>query len=143
MLALLKSRLISLRGNRRGAIAAEFAMVAPLLFVTMFAIIEYGFVFYGYSAMQFGANAVARSIAVNKLKTNNAQTSLNSYLPRWMGRATVVVQKSVPTDASRSWVQLRVTAPASSTTPIKIFTTAIPWTLSADVAVKQELPYDN
>lgn len=143
MLRVLSARWRSLVADRRGSAAFEYAIVAPLLFVTIFAVIEYGFVFYGYSAMQFGANSAARSIAINKIATSGAADAVNSYLPKWMPPSTVTVTNTLPSDATRSWIQITATAPASSTSPINVFTTVIPWTMTTSVAVKQELPYDN
>ena len=116
----LSTMLRSLRASKGGAAAAEFALVAPLLFSMTLGVIEYGFVFYGYSSMQYAANNVARAIAL-----------------------TVTAQKSNAADPSTSNILVRVVANASNTTPLHIFTNAFPLTLTADVAVKQELPYDN
>lgn len=143
MLGRRSTRWRPLLADRRGSAAFEYALVAPLLFVMIFAIIEYGFVFYGYSSMQFGANQAARSIAVNRIATSGASDAVNAYLPSWMPPSTVTVTNTLPTDATRSWIQITATAPASSTTPIRVFTSVIPLTLTANVAVKQELPYDN
>ncbi len=106
-------------------------------------VVEYGFVIYGYSAMQMGANRAARSIAINTVTLANATVTVNQALPRWMAPATVSAVRTNAADASRSWINLTVTAPATSTTPIHIFTSAFPLTLTANVAVKQELPFDN
>lgn len=135
----------SLGVSKRGAAAAEFALVAPLLFSMTLGTIEYGFVFYGYSSMQFAANNVARAIAVNRMPLTNASTAVASYMPGWISgqNLTVTARRSNVADPSRSDIQLRVVANASNTTPIHIFTNAFPLTLTADVAVKQELPYDN
>ena len=95
--------------------------------------------------MQYAANNVARAIAVNTMPIGNAQTAVASYMPGWISGSalTVTAQKSNAADPSKSNILVRVVANASNTTPLHIFTNAFPLTLTADVAVKQELPYDN
>ncbi|MFZ4690692.1 MAG: TadE family protein [Polymorphobacter sp.] len=121
----------------------EYAMVAPVLFSLMLGVIEYGFVFYGYSSMQFGANNAARSIAVNRIATTKAQAEVDRFMPAWMKGEVVTVSRTDAANASKSWILLKVSASAGSATPIKIFTKMFPLTLTAEVAVKQELPYEN
>ena len=45
----------------RGAAAVEFAIVAPLLFLLVFAIIDFGFGFHAWDATQNAAREGARS----------------------------------------------------------------------------------
>lgn len=133
----------SVLANRRGAAAMEFALVAPLLFSMMLGTIEYGFVFYGFSTMQYSANNVARSIAVNKMDINIAQAEVNSGMPAWVGPATVTAIRTNAADPTKSEIKLEATTPAKDATPITIFTTAFPVDLKSTVTVKTELPFDN
>jgi Flp pilus assembly protein TadG len=50
--------------GERGAAAVEFAIVAPLLFLLVFAIIDFGFAFHGWDAVQNAAREGARVGAV-------------------------------------------------------------------------------
>ena len=95
--------------------------------------------------MQFAANNVARAIAVNRMPLASASTAVSSYMPGWIAGQdlTITAQRSNAADPAKSDIQLRVVAEANATTPIHIFTNAFPLTLTADVAVKQELPFDN
>jgi Flp pilus assembly protein TadG len=52
------------RRGERGAAAVEFAIVAPLLFLLVFAIIDFGFAFHGWDAVQNAAREGARVGAV-------------------------------------------------------------------------------
>jgi len=51
--------------NERGAAAVEFAIVAPLLFLLVFAIIDFGFGFHAWDATQNSAREGARYAATN------------------------------------------------------------------------------
>lgn len=51
--------------DERGAAAVEFALVAPLLFMLVFAIIDFGFGFHAWDATQNAAREGARAGAVN------------------------------------------------------------------------------
>lgn len=129
--------------NRRGSAAAEFAMVVPLLVSMVFGILEYGLVFYGYSAVQTAANQTARNIAVNIGNISTAEADLNAKLPPWIGPSVVTVQKTNLADPTKSMVVITAETEASDATPIKIFTSLIPMTMTTSVSVKAELPFDN
>jgi Flp pilus assembly protein TadG len=49
----------------RGAALVEFALVAPLLFILLFGIIEFGFAFVQWLDVRHGARETARLVAVN------------------------------------------------------------------------------
>lgn len=55
------------RGNRneRGAALVEFAIVAPLLILLLFGIIEFGWIFGQFNAVRHGAREAARFAAVD------------------------------------------------------------------------------
>jgi len=55
---------LRMRGER-GAAAVEFAIVAPLLFLLVFAIIDFGFGFHAWDATQNAAREGARVAATN------------------------------------------------------------------------------
>jgi len=143
MVKFLLSNLKALRGDLRGSPAIEFAITAPLLFTMIFAVIEYGFVFYGYSAIQQGANDTARQIAVNALDVSQAETAVNGYLPSWLAGVSVTARLTNPSDPTHSAVEVTAAMPAANTTPIHAFTTVFPWTLTSTVAVNQELPFSS
>ena len=58
------------RRNRRGSAAVEFALIAPLFFVTLFAILETGIVFFAGALLEQGTQDSAR-----KMLTHQAQDS--------------------------------------------------------------------
>jgi hypothetical protein len=52
------------RRSERGAVLVEFALVAPLLFLLLFAIIDFSLVMFSYISVRQGTNAGAREAAV-------------------------------------------------------------------------------
>lgn len=129
--------------HRRGAVALEFAIIAPLMFAMVLGILEYGFVFYGYSAVQTAANQTARDIAVNAASLASAQANLNARLPAWIGPSEVAVVKTNTSDLTKSNIVLTAVTDAGNATPIKIFTAIMPMDLTTSVSVKSELQYDD
>jgi hypothetical protein len=137
-----KKQLGKLRRDRKGATAAEFALIAPLFFFMLLGAVEYGLVFLSFSAMQFGATIATRDVAVNFLDEGGADAQVRDYLPPWMrDDATVNVSQTTPGLPETNIIQMSVQVAAAQATPLPLFTQAIPWTLRADVSMKQELPY--
>ena len=142
VLTFMKKGAMGFARSRRGAVASELALTLPLLTTMILAVFEYGCVIYSYSLMQFGANRVARSVAVNLMTDAQAQTMVSNYAPGWMrDRMTVAVTQSAAADPTQNLINVRVSATAASATPLALLTRAVPWQLTADVTMKQELPY--
>lgn len=59
------------RGNQRGSTAVEFALVAPLFFALLFAIIETGMVFLASQSLETAVQDSARAIMTGKAQTAN------------------------------------------------------------------------
>jgi Flp pilus assembly protein TadG len=128
--------------SKRGSAGTEMVLLMPLLTSMLFGAFEYGSVIYSYSAMQFGANRVARTVAVNRMTNAQAAAAVRSYLPGWVrDDVTVAVSQTAPTDASTNLVRVRLSVPAEDATPLAMLTRVAPWQLTANVAMKQELPY--
>lgn len=124
--------------------AVEFAMISPLLFAMVFGAIEYSFILFSYSTMQFGANVVSRQLSVNKVTLAGVPDSVKTYLPSWFkDTATISVTQSDPTNPRTNVVKVRVTLPVSAATPISFFTRSATWTLTADASLNQEIPYED
>lgn len=131
-----------LRACRRGAAATELALVLPLLTTLIMGVLEYGTVIYSYSRMQFAATRVARTIAVNRMTNAEAEAAITASLPGWMaGHVEIDVAQSAPGDPLTNLVRIQVAAPAQAATPFALMTRAVPWQLTSDVTMKQELPY--
>ncbi|MCM0031648.1 MAG: pilus assembly protein [Sandarakinorhabdus limnophila] len=118
------------------------ALILPLLTTMILAVFEYGAVIYSYSAMQFGANRVARTVAVNRMTNDQAQTAVRNYLPGWVrDDVSISVSQTAPADPETNLVQVQLSVAAAQATPMALLTRAVPWQLTANVAMKQELPY--
>lgn len=143
MFARLQRQVRAASASRSGSAAAEFVLIAPLLFAMLYGVIEAGFIFYGYGAMQLGANQAARAIAVNKTKVEDAATAVNAAIPRWMKGVKVTAVRKNPAVPLQSLIEVTVTAPSSGASPIHGAPSLAPFTMTTRVSVKQELPYDN
>ncbi len=127
---------------RRGAAAAEFAMVLPVLMGLTFGTFEYGIAFYTFNTMQAAARDVGRQVAVNTLPVGNAQAEIRARLPGWAREgANVAVTQSAPANPNTNVYTLVVTMPMDSATPIQFFSRLTNPTLRTELSMKQELPY--
>jgi Flp pilus assembly protein TadG len=92
----------SYRRNRRAAAAVEFALVAPLFFLLILGMIEYGRMVMVQQVITNASREGARQAVLDGATTAQIQTLVNDYLT--MGQispasATVTVAPSPPTDA--------------------------------------------
>lgn len=67
-----------LRANRRGAIAAEFALVVPILLLLIFSIIEFGRVMWTQNVLQSAVEDAARCSALKRPECDTT-AELQSY----------------------------------------------------------------
>jgi Flp pilus assembly protein TadG len=132
----------SLWRDRKGAAAAEFGLVAPLLVAMTLGMTEYSMVFFSYGAMQSAARDVARQVAVNTLPAGSAQTEVRERVPSWVrDSVTVSVTQTTPANPATNVYTMRVQAPIAAATPISFYTKAQSSQLSTTVEMKQELPF--
>lgn len=69
------------KGAKAGATAIEFAILAPIFFVLMFAIIEAGAVFIGESWLQYATNDVGRRVRTGEVQlANTSQTEFRTMV---------------------------------------------------------------
>ncbi len=64
--------------DNRGASALEFALTAPVFFLFIFGIIEFGLLFWTQLGLQHGAELAARCASVNSLLCPNSN-AITSY----------------------------------------------------------------
>ena len=73
--ASLRNGLLRFRRNRRGSVAVEFALVAPVFFALLFAIIETAMVFFASQVIETMTANSARYIMTGQAQNNNYQAS--------------------------------------------------------------------
>jgi len=61
------------RGRRSGSAVVEFALIAPVFFLMIFALMEIGIIFFAQSTLQRAANDVARLVRTGQVQ-NGAMT---------------------------------------------------------------------
>ncbi len=86
------------RGDDRGAVLVEFALVAPLLFLLIFATIDFGWAFGQHLDVRHGAREGARLAAVNYTTGGGDQTAaiVTEICGRMDANATVSVALTQP-----------------------------------------------
>lgn len=132
------------RGARAGAVAAEFGLIAPLFLTATLGTIEYGSVFFAFSAMQMGALQASRTVAVHSASPAAIDRMVRRALPEWMrSRATITVTHSDPVRPEHNMISVRVSLPAREAAVLPLLTVAIPFTVDARVVMKEELPYQD
>jgi Flp pilus assembly protein TadG len=67
------------RGNRRGSAAVEFALVAPVFFALLFAIIETGIMFFASQALESLTQNAARQVLTGQAQTNPSIKTLQDF----------------------------------------------------------------
>ena len=73
--ATVRNALHRFRRNRRASAAVEFALVAPIFFALLFAIIETGLVFFAGQVLESGVQDAGRQLYTHQLQDNPALTT--------------------------------------------------------------------
>jgi Flp pilus assembly protein TadG len=118
----------SCSGNRSGAVAAEFALIVPLLSVLLFGVLQFGFAIYSYTAMETAARTGARQIAFGT-NVATAEAATRAALPNWMASDATV--SSIADDDG--FTRMTVTVPGSSAALMSLV--PMPENLTAEVAM--------
>jgi len=103
----------SCRRNRRGVAVVEFAVVAPVFFLLVFGIIEYGRMVMVQQLITNACREGARRAVLDGATTNEVRTSVTTYLAGGsINNPTVTVNPDPPTNAGYgSPVTVSVTIP--------------------------------
>jgi Flp pilus assembly protein TadG len=111
------------RRNDKGAIAVEFALIAPVFLLLFSGIAEGSLLFYTWGNMENVGRQAARSAAIGELTKDQAETLIKSRMRESTGAptvtATVTFTKGVqPVD---NVVTVNVTMPASQLSKVLPF----------------------
>ncbi|MDX1947680.1 MAG: TadE family protein [Pirellulaceae bacterium] len=88
------------RRNRRAAAAVEFAVVAPVFFLLVFGMIEYGRMVMVQQILTNASREGCRQAVLDGATTTAVQTTVNSYLTSGsISGATVTVSPNPPSNA--------------------------------------------
>jgi len=113
------------RNNRRGAAAVEFAIIAPVFFLLVFGMIEFGRMIMVQQIITNASREGARIAVLDGATTSGVTTQVTNYLDGAGVRgANVTVDPDPPTDAG--WgepVTVEVTIPFSNVSwlPVPMF----------------------
>ena len=104
------------RGGRRerGAAAVEFALVAPLLFVILFGIIDYGIYFADSIALRQGVREAARAGVVARFDAGCTTQTITGGSPE-IRQLACQTKRGIPSIAGDLFVNIRVN-PTGATT---------------------------
>ena len=133
-------RIPTARASRRGAAIVEFAFVAPIFFLFVFGMIEFGRMVMVQQLITNAAREGARVAILPGSTTSQVDTAVSNYLTGSVSGATTTVNPDPPSGATYgSAVTVTVTVPFSSVswTPKPFFLGST--TLSAQCVMRTEI----
>jgi Flp pilus assembly protein TadG len=127
MKTLPRSRVALFKRDERGAAMVEFAIVAPLLFVLVFGIIDYGRYFYWYARVTNAAREGARAGSVMKNLTGLDLAVRDTVMVRLAGSEVTTSMVTVETPPVGSdWTSRSTVAVTIDGYPFVQFTPFLP-----------------
>jgi len=123
----------SLDVDRRGAIAVEFALVAPVLILFLLGIIQIGSAYFVQNSMLNTARELARRLATEQVTTADAESWALERLPRLTQRYVVAVTPPQPGTPNADAFRVVISMPLGDAVlvdPLGLFTEG---NLQADV----------
>lgn len=155
--------MLTLKGHKRerGQAMTEFALVAPLLFLILFGIIQLGYLFGGQNGLTNAAREAARyastlptpdtvvagtnaALAYDRLTNVNLRQYIPGFKPGNLAGATSVQYCRKPVDLSNNSVHVRVTVayrhPLFIPLVGRLFSSTDTWQLGATEEMRVEGP---
>ncbi len=127
------------RTNDRGANLVEFALLAPLLLLLVFGIIEFGWLFGQFNDVRHGAREGARFAAVSAGdETQIKDTVCTSMEGLSAGMSSIIVDLSQGGPNVGDQSTITVTANVTSLSGVPLITTFLPNQLSSTVTFRHE-----
>ena len=126
--------------GRRGQAMIEFALILPLLLLVMFAIFQFGFMFYSYISIQQAAREGARSAAVGKNDAliTTAITNASTLDPTML---TISIAPAPATRLAGSNVTVTVTIPSAQLLKMPLVDAYLPTQLTGQATMRMEQNY--
>ena len=118
----------------------EFALILPLLLLVMFAIFQFGFMFYSYISIQQAAREGARSAAVGKNDAliTTAITNASTLDPTML---TISIAPAPATRLAGSNVTVTVTIPSAQLLKMPLVDAYLPTQLTGQATMRMEQNY--
>ncbi|ACA20188.1 TadE family protein [Methylobacterium sp. 4-46] len=107
--------------DERGATAAEFAVVAPILIALVMGSIEFGSIMYTLGTTEFATNDAARQLATNRITASQVAGIIALRLPSWAQASAAVTISQSSTDPNKNQYTVTTNVPLSSATPTQFF----------------------
>ncbi len=121
--------------DRKGAAAAEFALVSLLLMTMIFGTFQYGSLLFTYVAMEDAARNAARALAVCAISTeSDAIAQARPTLPSWIAAGNFTF--SLPATADANDVAFQISVPSSKATILSLV--PMPEMLTTSVTMRYE-----
>lgn len=112
------------RGDRRGVVALEFAVLAPLLIVMVLATIEVALLAWTQVALQLTATQTARCLGIGSTACTNAQQYAITTANNWLftnavtASGVLVVYNTLCSGAPGHYTKVTITSQFAGTTPL-------------------------
>lgn len=130
-------RKVDMLADRRGAAAAEFALMLPVLSLLMIGVWQYGTLYYSYNLMTNAARNGARAMAINSATIAETQATMKANMPSWIPAGDVTALAQNTTTGGAATVTTRITVPASKATVFALG--PMPATIEALVVMEREI----
>ncbi|WP_439534286.1 TadE/TadG family type IV pilus assembly protein [Polymorphobacter sp.] len=118
---------------RRGAAAAEFALILPLLLLLFFGSVQYGVLMFTYNSMLTTARNGARALAVGSATPTAVRTAVLAGMPGWVSPDSVTI---VAGNVGADQVRTAITVPSAGATIMRLV--PMPAEISVDVVMERE-----
>jgi Flp pilus assembly protein TadG len=125
--------------SESGAALVEFTVLAPLFFLLVFGIIEFGSIFFLQNTMLNAAREAARSMAVQGLTSSQAQTIATNYLTGYTEAFTYSIRDNCLDTPKVQDVTVTITTSASAASLVNYMGLFTGQTLNSTVKMRKEL----
>lgn len=122
-----------------GAALVEFTVVAPVFFLLVFGIIQFGMIFSLQNTMLNAAREASRSMAVQSLTSGQAQTVAVNYLAPYNNTFTYAIRDHCLDSPKVQDVTVTITTSAAAASVINYMGLFTGQNLSASVTMRKEL----